>query len=319
MADDRALHVAFLTNFSDTCFRVIPALAQLCDAVTVQLTLVHAYEPARESARVVDATLRSFFPEAQRYAGCRRLAIAGTPVTAVRQLEDAGRLDLVVAPAGDPLGLPRFTHSSLRARLVRDVSAPMWTVGPGASASVLGRPHRNVACCVHVGRSGWAHLRRACDYAQALGAALHVIHVLPDVHDGSLLRLAYAEPFDEAATAARVRALSEQPDVTPRRHAVPARDLRAALDAIDADIVFVDGAQWITRRLVARRVSHTLDGLRRPVVCVGPGEGPAWPLVPRRHERTRRWSDAAFEARPEPIGVAVRSGPTLVSRRNAAV
>lgn len=315
MTNDNAFHVAFLTNFSDTCFRAIPAVAQLCDEFDVRLTIVHTYGPDARGLHAVDATLHSFFPEAERYGDCRRLAIAGTPVDAVRQLVAAGRLDLIVAPAGDPLGLPRLTRHSIRARLVREAVAPVWTVGPGASAAVLGRAHRNVACIVRVGSSDWEHVHRACEYAKALGATLHVVHVLPDVHDGTMLRLAFAAPFDASSTAARVRAVTGSGSMSVQLHVTHGPRLAELLEQTRADIVFVDGTHWIGRRWLARRVSRSLDTLKRPVVCGGSTDGEPWPLVRRRHTRTRRWSAAMLVGDPlAPVRVPVRSGPTLVAR-----
>jgi hypothetical protein len=297
VTDHAPFHVAFLTNFSDTCFRAIPAVAQLCDALDVRLTIVRSHDPAVSSAHTVEATLRNFFPEADRYAECRRVALAGTPVSAVRQLATAGPLDLVVAPAGDPLGLPRLTRSSIRARLVREAVAPVWTVGPGVSAAVLGRAHRHVACVVRVGTPEWPHVGRAHEYARALGATLHVIQVMPDVHDGTMLRLAYAPPFDAVATLSRVRTLTGCTDVPLQPHVTSSSRLAAVLDRVQADIVFVDGTHWVGRRWLARRVHSGLDALQRPVVCVPDGDGRPWQIQPRRHARIRRWSEAMLAPR----------------------
>lgn len=303
----RPLEVAFLTNFSDTCFRAIPALAQMCDDLALRLTLVHALDPTDGHVDSAEARLRSFFPEADRYPNSRRRVVAGTAVDVVRQLKAEGPLDLVMVPAGEPLGLPRLTRSSIRAQLLDAGVGPMWTIG---AAPVKGaRPTRSVACCLHVGEPGWGHLKLACDYAATMGAALHVVHVLPSIDDGSLLRLAYAPPFDEATIARRVQQLAAGRHLQAHMHVVDGHRLAKVIDrACDADVVFVDGRQWVRRRWLARRLSHTLDAWHRPVICVDTTSAPpAWPLARRPQPTTRQWPVLAVSRR-RPALVSAASG-----------
>lgn len=299
MHQPQPFEIAFLTSFSDTCFRAIPAVAQMCDDLAVRLTIVHAHDPRRRPTEAAAARLRSFFPEADRYAGSRRRLVVGTPAEALAQLRQQQAVDLLVAPAGDPLGLPRLFRHSVRATLLGSGVPALWTVGPETSPAALGRPVRHVACCLEVGLPGEGHLRLACAYASALGATLHLVHVLPEVHDGTMVRLAHARPLDQAATIARLRRVPGAGGLVPQVHVTSRQRLAETLDAAcAADVVFVDGDAWVHRRGFARRMRRTIDTLRRPVVCAGPSAATAqWPLVRRQTRRTREWPVLAVARR----------------------
>lgn len=292
MSESRPFEVTFLTSFSDTCFRAIPALAQMADSIDLRLSIVHCHDPRRGATDAATARLRSFFPEADGYPGCARRLLDAPPVEAVARLHAERPIDLLVAPAGDPLGMPRLAHHSLRATLLRGPVPALWTVGPESSPATVGRPVRHVACCVHVGTPGDAHIRLASRYASELGAVLHVVQILPEIHDGTMLRLAYAVPIDARSATERVRRLSPAAAAaTIQIHVTTARRLAHTLDTeCTADLVVVDGQAWTRRRAFLRRLDPVLDRLRRPVICAGPAaDTVAW--QPRRRERrqTRNW------------------------------
>ncbi len=125
-ASPHPLDVLFLTNFSDYCFRSIPSLALLADNFALRLTLMHVYDPARTSARAAADLLDSFFPEADRYASCRRVAAPGPLLGAVKRHQQLWPVNLIVAPASDPLGWPRLGERSVRARLLDKDNTPHW-------------------------------------------------------------------------------------------------------------------------------------------------------------------------------------------------
>lgn len=261
----RPFEIVFLTNFSDACFRAIPALAQLADEIDMRLTLLHASgsDTAQQASRESD--IRSFFAEADQYPACRRLVVPGSPIDAIRRVQAESPVDLVVAPAGDPLGLPRIGHNSLRSRLIHECGTPVWTCGHAVPARQLSRPTRTIVCTIDDDRPGVSHVRLASEYANRLGATLQLVQVVPDIDEGSLL-LAYAERTDEKALRAVKGAgatdrLAGPPLLTDRR------GLANLLRTCAADLVFTDGQPWLTRQWLARRVSATLDALPCPVIC----------------------------------------------------
>ena len=59
MTMPRRFEIAFLTNFSDTCFRAIPGVARMCDDLHARLTIVHAHDQGRRSTGAASVRLRS--------------------------------------------------------------------------------------------------------------------------------------------------------------------------------------------------------------------------------------------------------------------
>lgn len=297
----RPFEVLFLTNFSDSCFRAIPALAQLGDEVDLRLTILHAFDEARSDRSQLEANIRSFFPEADNYAGCRRLLVPGSPVDAVQRLRAERPVDLIVAPAGDPLGLPRFGHTSLRTRLVRDTGTPILTMGAGTRAKRLAQPTRTVACCVDLDATGFAHLRLAADYARSLNATLKIVHVLPEIDEGSIVSLAYAEPFDARAAARQLRRAGAFVESEPEVHVASRDALHRKLAQLSADVVFLDGRRWMSGGWFSSRMSRMVDAMPCPGVCVDPSRLDLQWNLPRNLSRAARAS-FAFEMAPARAG-----------------
>lgn len=181
------LEVVFLTNFSDTSFRTIPAIAQMADDIDINLTIVHAYDAKKQRHADVETSLHSFFPEADRYAGTTRRALPGTPVDVLRRVRDSQQVDLVVCPASDLLGLPRPMHRSLRSRILREIGVPVWTIGRGVDPLKLIKPVQNVGCWMDFDSGALAHVELAAEYAAKLHARLHLFYVTPELHEGVIL------------------------------------------------------------------------------------------------------------------------------------
>jgi len=269
MSAERPFEVLFLTNFSDSCYRAIPAVAQLSDEVDLRLTILHAHTGQPDALARKEDALRSFFPEADDYTGCRRLLVHGSPVDAVRTLKTKQPIDLVVAPPGDPLGMPRLGHRSIRSLLIRDAALPTWTSGASASASRILRPTRHVACTVELEQDGKAHLELACAYAEAMGATLHLVHVLPEVEEGHrMMQLAAAEPFDEVHAMKACRKVGASRALPVDVRVTDIHGLSATLSDCEADVVFLDGAKWMSRRWLTFRMRRMLDELPCPAVCI---------------------------------------------------
>src|SRR5262245_15250579 len=127
MFKPQPLDVLFLTDFSDYCFRSIPAIAQMAGALEIRLTLMHVYNPARCSQAKAEAQIHSFFPEADRYAACHRIAVPGTLMDAVERHLKVWPVNLIVAPASDDIGLPRVGRRCKRSHLIRKNGVPVWT------------------------------------------------------------------------------------------------------------------------------------------------------------------------------------------------
>ena len=186
MLETRTLEVVFLTNFTDFCYRSIPAIAQMADDFSMRLTIV--YTTLDRTPSIEDRTkLESFFPEADAYPRCRRMVMKGDPVDAVKRLGMVHPVDLLIAPAADPLGLPRFWHPSLRARLMRETRVPLWTIDRRTDPAKLRKVPQRVGCWIDFHRGWMNHIAFAREYAGAMGAEFHILHALPEMSDGMLV------------------------------------------------------------------------------------------------------------------------------------
>jgi hypothetical protein len=175
--------------------------------------------------------------------------------------------------------MPRLGHDSVRYRLIHEGRVPVWTHGPGAQPRKLVRPTRSVACIVDPERPGRAHLRSAAHFAARLGATLHVIESISDLFDeGKLLLLAYSA-IDREQIADQIRREVADTALVPEVHLVTAGRVCDALVRLDADVVFLDGPRWTSRRWWRRRVSTVVDALPCPAICLDADrDSQPWPL-----------------------------------------
>ena len=148
----------------------------------------------------------------------------------------------------------------------------------------LVRATRHVACVLEPGLDQRAHLRLAGEYAERVGATLHVIHLLPDLFDeGSLLMMGYEDPFDATQALKLLRRERPQTTLRPDVHLPDRSRLPELLGRLEADMVFLDGLRWTSRWSLLRRVHGLVDELPCPAVCVnGTRQDLRWPLRCRR-------------------------------------
>jgi len=266
----KPLEVVFLTNFSEPCFRTIPAIAQMADDIALQLTIVHAYDPNEQRHEQAETGVHSFFPEADRYGNTRRLTLPGTPLEVLRRVAQDQPVDLVVCPASDLMGLPRLGHHSLRARILRDLGLPLWTVGRGAQSSRLGKAVRNVACWVDFETEGLSHVGFATEYASKLKARLHLFYALPEIHDGFIASRLPARPLHADGVRKFFREMLAEAGIEPEIH-VSTRSSRrvqtAMATAHEADILFTSVRSWSLGPWVFSGFRE-IDRHPCPVVCM---------------------------------------------------
>lgn len=285
MYTPRPFEVVFLTNFSDTCFRAIPTLAQMADDLETRLTLLHSYDVNASSHSKAQAKLRSFFPEADYYARSRRIAMPGKPVDVMRQFRAENPVDLIVVPSSDPLGMPRLGHQSLRAQLLLETGAPLWTIGRKTPLDRLNTRVRNVACWIDLKNPDITHVKLAFEYAWKLDAKLHLLHAIPEIHEGSvLLPLFYDLPLNAEGATAKIRDMIGWLPITPEVHVMTGSTRRAMVELTrrcEADILFVGKGQAIQKNWSRRlKINTAIDHCACPVVCVDGDTAnmPAWSL-----------------------------------------
>ena len=249
-----SLDVLFLTNFSDYCYRAIPAIAQMADALHMRLTILHAYDPAKISDDEAVKQVHSFYPEADRYSNCRRMAVAGPVVEAVRRHVSLWPTNLLVVPASDPFGLPRLGDRSLRARLLEECGTPVWTVGRHIHWPTLQQPIRNVACWLDFYDTQTNHVAFAIDYAKKMHADLHLVRAIPNVDEGSLVHRAHqTKGLHPDVAAKEIMQLCGGHSIRPQVHVAFGQG-RAAMTRLlrqcEANVVFLRNkeskiAKWL--------------------------------------------------------------------------
>jgi hypothetical protein len=279
MFESRPLEVVFLTNFNDYCYRSIPALAQLADDFAMRLTIAYS---SNCNPRSIDdmKKLEAFFPEADSYARCRRLLMTGDLVDAVNRLAITQPVDLLIAPAADPLGFPRIGHRSLRAKLLREARIPLWSIGRRTKPAKLRSTPRHVGCWVDFHRGWTSPIGFAREYARATGADLHILHALPEIHEG---RLAPDEQplFEDSVVEAVTKAIGPSP--VPMHFHIAESDRKSSrtklIETSGADIVFVADLKPLLPDWIAPK-PRLLDECVCPVVHVPVDtEVPVWRLM----------------------------------------
>ncbi len=290
----RPLDVLYLTNFSDYCFRTIPAVAQLADMVKIRLTIFHVYNPARDTQATAAEKVHSFFPEADRYLACNRLAVPGPMVDSVLRHLEGWPVDLIVAPASDAVGFPRLGARSSRSRLIERSGVPVWTFGRGVSMPRLQQPVRNVACWLDFHSGQTAHLGYALEYANKLGAKLHLLSALPAIDEGMLslgTRLDEGKPLAPVTAAAKILGLCGNSPIVPEVHVARwsgTSTMTQMLKECEADVVFLHHQESAVAEWLGLGLPY--DSLPCPAICAGDKvRGPVWNLEPG--QATRRTPD----------------------------
>lgn len=271
MSKRRPLGAVFLTSFSVPCFQVTPALAQMADDLDLRLTLLTAFDPEKERRSAVEAKLRSFFPEADAFAGCRRVAREGRVLDAVQSLAAEQPIDLLIAPPSDPLGLPSIAPS-LRAELLTQVDTILWTAGPSVPSIKLRRRPRNIACWLDFDTQEDCYLgalRAAAQYAEATEAQLHILYVVPDVLEGSLRPPSVPLHAGEVWDALRQHLPSGL--ARPEIHVSPGgfRPVAELLRRCDADLLVIGSEQAVLSGWLGTRMNPLISQALCPVLCIG--------------------------------------------------
>ncbi len=311
MSTPHPLDILFLTNFSEYCYRSIPAIAQMADALKVRLTIMHVYHPGKRGRTEAEAQIRSFFPEADRYAACNRCAVPGPMLQAVQRHLEVWPVNLIVAPASDPIGLPRIGDRSLRGRLIEECGIPVWTIARHTQQAKLTHPMKNVACWLDFHSHQTGHLAFAMEYANKLNAELHVIHALPEIHDGSVVwALDPNVALHPSAATQKILDLCRTAPVTPVVHVSTGSGrstLARMLRECNADVVFLRGEESLLSKWLGLGL-RLGDGIPCPAIYVGDEINiPMWNLEPGGAHRV------AEAGRPQVTTSTPRNGSRTVS------
>ncbi len=268
----RDLEILFPTNYSDSCYRAIPAVAQLAAELRVRVTLLHAYDSRRVTRRQAEEQIHSFFAEAAHYGDCRRVVAEGPVLSAIQSFTERNSFDLLMVPESDRFGLPRIGHSSIRARLLKSVQVPLWTLGARVQHRGFSRPIRNIACRMAYDSPNLLHIKLAAQLADRLSAKLHLLDVIPSVDEGSLLTALHsARPLHPESALAQIGNLTSVMKYPPEVHVATgdgSSQMHNLLDRCEADLLFVGGGQAIRPGLWGAGLEAEIGASVCPVVGV---------------------------------------------------
>lgn len=206
----RATEIVFATDFSDSSHAMIPTVAQWVENLSAKLTVLHVYNPQKTLYREAEVRLRSFFAEADNYQHCDRVLISGDACEGIASYCERRSNVLLMLPPSDLSGLPRPWHRSLRARLIQRLSIPIWTVGKVNVGEAAPISNRNIGVWLGDPEEGLSHLEHAAAYASETGATLHLLHVVDEINEGSMLKpLLSSAPMGEETADAWLRDIAD--------------------------------------------------------------------------------------------------------------
>ena len=313
-----SLDILFLTDFSDACFRSIPAIVQIGDAVQSRLTILHVFDPARVSQTSADEQLNRFFPEADEHFACYRTAVPGPWMEAVRSHLEVWPVNLIVAPASTAKGFSRIGHHPLRSRLAKECGVPVWTAGRRVELKKLAQPVRNVACWLDFYSLQTGHLAFAMEYANKLNAKLHLLRALPEIHEGSLILGALQERalYPGGATE-EILHLCANSRSRPEVHVSCGDEGHTALTSMlrecDADVVFLPVEEPSLARWLGLRAPLS-DRIPCSAIYVGDQlNTPVWNLQAGTRHRTTGAPREAVRLRGQLGVVAASKGASVAA------
>ncbi|HEU0124108.1 MAG TPA: universal stress protein [Bryobacteraceae bacterium] len=278
------LKLLFATNFSDSCFRAIRAVAQMADAFPLSVTIANVCDSPKSNRR----ELNSFFAEADHYDSCRRITLTGKPSEAIAAYTREEHFDMIISPGSDRIGIPRPFHQSLRSALLRNGSAPIWTTSRGLEQADFRRPIKTIAVGIDGSDSDLTHLNLAASFAGRIDAKLRLLTVVPPVSEGTLITQAVApQPLHPSVAIERIeyllRAWGQVPTVDVALGS-PYKELQRMAMRCDADLLFLTEAQSC-QGMFFRQISNTVNNSPCAVISI-PSSLPArfkWSFQPKRH------------------------------------
>ncbi len=269
MSNTNPRNFLFLTNFTEPCFRTIPAVADWIGNQDCKLTILHVYD-SRRRRREREGHLQSFFAEADRYLHCERKLLEGNPASVLQEYVRRTRHDIVFAPACEPTGLPRLGHRSMRATLLRKTGVHLWTAG--AQYRQRGwRPIENVVYIL-TGHRDWPNeAMMAANTAARWNAQFHLICLIPpqEVHDGTMPSDIYRE--HPAATTEQLREVGNRLPVPVAVHTSTGNErieMIRLLQECTADVVFLGEHHVIQEGLFGTSIRRDLEDLGCSLICL---------------------------------------------------
>jgi nucleotide-binding universal stress UspA family protein len=188
--------IVFPIDYSESCQSAVPYVREMQHRFESRLTLVrafdhagsmfagfeplenHALPPVIEARKAEEERLEEFAN--QSFPGLRPCLMFrdGDAAATIRDIVRHEGTDLVMMPTHGSGPFRRFLLGSVTAKVLHDLSCPVWTgthLGQDYAPRV---PYRSILCVVNTGEDAMPLMQAANSLAEAYGAKLGIVHVL---------------------------------------------------------------------------------------------------------------------------------------------
>jgi nucleotide-binding universal stress UspA family protein len=179
-------------DYSDPCRAVVPYVQEMTRHFSAELTLLHAYPSV--SFGYGDVIVDPILPEQIRAGEQKRLQKFATEMfpglhpTLTAESGEAGSVihkvvrhegtDLIAMGTHGHGPVRRLLLGSVTAKVLHDVSAPVWTAAGSGAGHAPGTRYKAILCALDESDEAEAVLVAATAFAESYSARLSIVHVL---------------------------------------------------------------------------------------------------------------------------------------------
>ena len=184
--------ILFPVDFSQPCRAMAPSVLRMAEQYQCPVTLLHSFDlpvgfygdmgpldlvsPADLQA-AHESQLRQFATEFFPATAHQQVVMQGDPAQVIREFVHRQGTDLIMMPTSGRGPLRRLLLGSVVAKVLHDVSCPVWTGAHAATASSDEQwPVRSILCAVSLEEESVAIAKAAAAMAASLGARLTLFH-----------------------------------------------------------------------------------------------------------------------------------------------
>ena len=184
--------ILFPVDHSEPCKLMVPSVISMAKHFQSEITLLHAcpwplafYGEQMPAGYIVPEVMEA--AEKERLAkfavemfpgeAVRQVVVVDDAVMAIRSEVERNGTDLIMRPTRGHGVLRRLLLGSVTAKVLHDLSCPVWT-GVHNALSLGSGPYRSIVCAVSLGEETSAIAQAAAALAKSFGAKLSLLHVV---------------------------------------------------------------------------------------------------------------------------------------------
>lgn len=184
--------ILFPVDHSEPCKLIVPSVIAMAKHFHSEITLLHAcpwpvafYGEQMPAGYIVPEVMEA--AEKERLAKfaldmfpgevVRQVVVVDDVVMAIRSEVERNGTDLIMMPTRGHGVLRRLLLGSATAKVLHDLSCPVWTGAHNALSSATG-PVRSIVCAVSLGEETPAIAQAAAAIAKSFGAKLSLLHAV---------------------------------------------------------------------------------------------------------------------------------------------